>query len=402
MPVRRNARKKWIYRTIIKMRDGSKVRIFGTPEVNTKEAALEAERDHIDRIKNPPPLPVEKEEVPTFAQWFWGDDPSSVEPNGRFWDEWVIGRKNKHGEAQEKKAIYRLRLKSEFGNKRLDEIGIAEIARFRAKLVKSGLHDKTINNTLAVLSKPLHYAADVGLIKAAPKVGLIKIERPEFVCWEIDEYARILEAAKLEPEWYAGVCLAGEAGLRVGEIRALRWKPDVDLVARTITVNQQIRLGVVGTPKGRTRRTIPMTERLRKALLGLETIGSGYVFNNADGTPKRDGQSKSAIYRVYARAGFGEHDGGWHVLRHSFGTHAALFGVNPWTLMRWMGHKRIDETMLYVNLADNHRRELDQRLLEAGAKEQDPDRRIVAMLGCRGTHVAPEVGSKTQVLDITA
>jgi integrase len=242
MPVRRNARKKWIYRTIIKMRDGSKVRIFGTPEVNTKEAALEAERDHIDRVKNPPPLPVEKEEVPTFAEWFWGDDPSAEEPTGRFWDEWVIGRKNKPGEAHEKKSIYRLRLKSEFGNKRLDEIGIAEIARFRAKLVKSGLHDKTINNTLAVLSKPLHYAADVGLIKAAPKVGLIKIERPEFVCWEIDEYARILEAAKLEPEWYAGVCLAGEAGLRVGEIRALRWKPDVDLVARTITVNQQIRL----------------------------------------------------------------------------------------------------------------------------------------------------------------
>ena len=42
---------------------------------------------------------------------------------------------------------------------------------------------------------------------------------------------------------------------------------------------------------------------------------------------------------------------GWHVLRHAFGTHAARLGVNPWTLMMWMGHKRIDETMLYVNLA---------------------------------------------------
>jgi hypothetical protein len=37
--------------------------------------------------------------------------------------------------------------------------------------------------------------------------------------------------------------------------------------------------------------------------------------------------------------------------RHSFGTHAAAFGVNPWRLMTWMGHKRIDETMLYVHLA---------------------------------------------------
>src|SRR4029453_13663466 len=50
---------------------------------------------------------------------------------------------------------------------------------------------------------------------------------------------------------YAAVVLAGEAGLRVGEVKGLRWREDVDLVARTITVNQQIRRGVAGTPKGR-------------------------------------------------------------------------------------------------------------------------------------------------------
>jgi integrase len=337
MPVRRNARGVWIYRKVVKLRDGSKVRIFGTPDRNTREAAEEAEREHIERVKNPAALPVGKAEVPTFAEWFWGADAESEEPNGRFWNEWVIGRKNKPGEAKEKKAMYRLRLQSEFGDKRLDEIGISEIAQFRAKLVLAELSDKTINNTLAVLSKPLKYAADIGLIKSAPKVGLIKVERPEFVCWEVDEYARILDAAKVEePEWYAGICLAGEAGLRAGEIRGLRWNDDVDMTARTITVNQQIRQGMLGTPKGRTRRTIQMTETLRQALRKLAAIGGGYVLRNADGSPKTDGQTKNAIYRVYKRAGLEERDGGWHVLRHSFGTHAALLGVNPWTLMRWM------------------------------------------------------------------
>src|SRR6266542_6717141 len=185
MPVRQNSRKKWIYRTVVKLRDGSKVRIFGTPEINTKEEAQEAEREHILRVKNPPVLPVGKQEVPTFAQWFWGTDATSEEPDGRFWNEWVIGRKNKPGEAKEKRAIYRLRLKSEFGDKRLDDIGVAEIAQFRAKLVKAELSEKTINNTLAVLSKPLHYAAEIKLIPSAPKIGLIKVERPEFFCWEI-------------------------------------------------------------------------------------------------------------------------------------------------------------------------------------------------------------------------
>ncbi len=69
--------------------------------------------------------------------------------------------------------------------------------------------------------------------------------------------------------------------------------------------------------------------------------------------------------------------------RHSFGTHAAMFGVNPWRLMTWMGHKRIDETMLYVHVAEQHHREIPSALLGAGSREHDPDRRILAMLSER-------------------
>jgi integrase len=52
---------------------------------------------------------------------------------------------------------------------------------------------------------------------------------------------KTVETAKVEPAWYAAICLAGEAGLRAGEVRALRWGDDVDMTARTLTVNQQIR-----------------------------------------------------------------------------------------------------------------------------------------------------------------
>jgi hypothetical protein len=90
---------------------------------------------------------------------------------------------------------------------------------------------------------------------------------------------------------------------------------------------------------------------------------------------------KRLMERVCRKAGLPE--AGWHRLRHSFGTHAAAFGVNPWRLMTWMGHKRIDETMLYVQLAEQHRREIPGGILEAGGREMDPDRRILAMLGAR-------------------
>ena len=105
---------------------------------------------------------------------------------------------------------------------------------------RQGLGEKRINNILAVLSKPLKYAVDCELIAKAPKIGMFKVERPEIVAWDFEQYARLLAAAKAEgEEWYAAVCLAGEAGLRVGEVKALRWREDVDMIARTITVNQQ-------------------------------------------------------------------------------------------------------------------------------------------------------------------
>src|SRR5262249_11715998 len=131
-----------------------------------------------------------------------------------------------------------------------------------------------------------------------------------------------------------------------------------------------------------------MTERLRHALESLDAIRRGYVVPNKDGTPLRDAQTSHATYRICRRAKLEER--GWHVLRHAFGTHAALFGVNPWVLMGWMGHKRIDETMLYVNVANAHMRPTPPEILAATAHLTDPNARVLAMLGLRGKSVARE------------
>jgi hypothetical protein len=88
--------------------------------------------------------------------------------------------------------------------------------------------------------------------------------------------------------------------------------------------------------------------------------------------------------------------------RHSFGTHAALFGMNPWRLQGWMGHKRIEETMLYVHVADNHRREIPEGILAAGAGQSDPDIRIVQMLRARGSHVAAAPGTSQETSVVLA
>ena len=410
MPVRRDPRTGgWFFRTTVKTPDGPK-RLYGTPGVPgpyhdlaaTKIGAQEAEQRAIrsafaaaTAAVAPPPAP-EKEEVPTFDEWF----------NGRFWTEWVVGRKNKPSEVEAKKSIYKVHLGPAFGDVPLDQIDVPAIARFRAKLIEAKKSDKRINNVLAVLSKALNYAEQAKVISSAPSVGMLKVEHPEIVAWSLEEYARLLDAAKaLDPTWYAACCLAGEAGLRVGEIRALDWRRDVDLVAGTITINHQTRRGQMTTPKGRTRRTVPMTDTLIAALKALDVVRTGFVVRSLDGASMTDNETKYHCYRICRAAGLLER--GWHNLRHAFGTHAAMLGVNPWKLMLWMGHKRIDETMLYVNFAQAHLRPLPEVIVQASRGHDDPDRRVIAMLGARrlvprGSQAAATEGLVTRTSSISA
>jgi integrase len=396
MAVRRDTRTgRWFFRATVTHADGTSERLSGTPGAlgpyhdlaNSKIGAQEAEGRAIAAARKGKAMagPSEqkaegekKQELPTFSEWF----------HGRFWTEHVIAQDNKPSEVESKQSIMKIHLEPMFGSKRLDEIDIGAINRFRASLLQKKLSKKRINNILAVLSKALRYADDVELIKAPRKIGLFKVERPEIEAWDLEQYARILVAAKKEgPAVYAAACLAGEAGLRVGEVKGLRWREDVDMVAKTITVNQQVRRGIAGTPKGRTRRSIPMTPTLYEALRSLEVVREGYVVLDHIGRGEtgrakcEENVVKRLMERLCRKAGLPE--SGWHRLRHSFGTHAAMFGVNPWRLMTWMGHKRVDETMLYVHVAEQHHREIPSALVTAGAREIDPDRRVLVMLSER-------------------
>ncbi|MGE0403620.1 MAG: tyrosine-type recombinase/integrase [Kofleriaceae bacterium] len=155
--------------------------------------------------------------------------------------------------------------------------------------------------------------------------------------------------------------------------KPLKYAVDCELIAKATT-----------TPKGRTRRTIPMTSTLYAALKRMSVVPEGLVVRNFDGSAKTDDQVDKAMGRICRRA-------------HSFGTHAALFGVNPWTLQTWFGHKRIDETMWYVHVASAHHRELPECVQPAAQGIGDPDRRVLAMLGARGSYVAAAASEEKEV-----
>ena len=388
------AHKAWMIDIQYTAPDGKTTRIRKVAARQSKRGAESEEREIRDALVTG--TYGKRKEVMTYDEWF----------RGRFWREWVIGRQNKPSERENKECIYRCYLNERFGHMRLDDMAEGpHIAEFRAALVEQEeagrISLKRINNILAVLSKSLRYAEEQRLIDQAPRVGTFKLERPEVVWWEYEEYARILAAAQNEgPSWHLAVCLAGEAGLRMGETRALIWERDIDLVSGTVTVNEQTRTGrdvrsvsgtadaikqprvsVTGTPKGKTRRKIPMTSTLLSALRSVPVVRRGHVLRTEEGMKFSDGQMRYKIHRICRQAGLPEK--GWHILRHSFGTHAALFGINPWRLMTWMGHKRIDETMKYVHIAENHMRKLPEPIIDAARGEPDPDHRVLKMLSAR-------------------
>jgi integrase len=142
-----------------------------------------------------------------------------------------------------------------------------------------------------------------------------------------------------------------------------------------------------------------MTNRLYEALKRLSVVREGLVVRSFGGEGYTDSQRDKQLRRICRRAGLPVRS--WHILRHTFGTHAAMFGVNPWRLQAWMGHKRIDETMLYVHVAEAHARELPEVVRAAGAAESDPDRRVIGMLGARG-NVLPWLESVTDEAAVTA
>ena len=130
MPIRRSPDGRWRFRHVVHYPDGTRERIRGSApnHINTKAAAQQAMLDQIERCLYPERVPTRKE-APTFDEWF----------NGRFWSEWVVGRKNKPSEQREKKTIYRCHLGPRFGAMGLDEIDVSEVARFRADLVAEKL-----------------------------------------------------------------------------------------------------------------------------------------------------------------------------------------------------------------------------------------------------------------------
>lgn len=352
MPAYRDLRRGgvWRYRKLITLPNGSRLRIEGSPNVDTKAAAEQAELDRIkfeeDAIRNPP-----REEVPTFAKFAETFMATYAKTN------------NKISEQTAKRSILDHHLLPALGSKRLDRITVQDVEELKAKLLDERKSAKRVNNILIVLSKILRYADEIDLIERAPKIKTLKVQRQKFDFFTEPDFEKLVVASAQEPMWHAAVLGAGEAGLRMGEILALEFG-DIDFKAGMLTVARNDWRGQIGSPKSGQDRRIPLTARLASALRAIRHLKSRLVFCHGDGARWTLTTMRTGLARQQKRAGLRRT--GWHALRHSFCSHLAARGVPAIAIKELAGHSSIHVTNRYMHGQDETLRAAIGRLERTG------------------------------------
>jgi integrase len=335
MPAYRDLRSGvWRYRKQIRLPDGSRVRIEGTPNLKTKEAAEKAEREHIIRLEESirnPQAPAK--EVPTFE---------------KFAPEFLTlcATQNKPSALEAKESILRVHLTPAFGPKPLDRIGFAEIQDYVAIKIKKGLSKKTVNNHLTVLRRLLVVAKKRGELKAVPEIEWLKAPKPDFDFLSFDEAERLVTAT--DPGWRCMVKVAVKTGLRQGELIALRWE-DIDLVKGLLRVRRSATRGVVTVPKSGKGRDVALGDEAIAVLKAERHLRGPLVFCNQDGRMWKKNECKHPIWRACKKAGLRQVS--WHVLRHTFASHLVMRGAAMKVVQELLGHATMEMTMRYAHLS---------------------------------------------------
>ena len=261
-----------------------------------------------------------------------------------------------------------------FGSVQLTAIARDEIKVFIADLCARGLSKNTIRLAVASLRVVLSSAVEDGTIQSNPAFRLgrmVASGRPEqkAQAMEPEEVERLLKAAREYcHEIYPAFVIAVRAGLRQGELLALKWGDlqfgeNEDDPDRYILVERRWYRGQFSTTKGGKARRVDMSKELRRTLLelrdqrllaafgqGRTAISDDLIFAGEDGKPLRARKLvESYFLPTLERAGLRRFR--FHDLRHTFGSLLIEAGAPLPYVRDQMGHSSIQITAdKYVHL----------------------------------------------------
>lgn len=282
----------------------------------------------------------------------------------------------------------RVHLAPFFGDRAMGSITPEQVENLMSKMEADGLAPKTIRNYIGTLSALFNYARGPRRrwANSNPCEGLelpSRDQSDEIRFLDLDEVDALIDAVPDGPWQQSDRALfltAAMAGLRQGELLALRWR-DVDWRAGRIRVRQNYVRGEFGTPKSRrSTRSVPLADRVAGQLDRLYKARYGdqeawdhddeLVFPSVeDGGPQQRSNVLDRL-RVVLKAANLPQERTFHDLRHTFGTRMASAGVPMRTLQEWMGHRDISTTQIYADYAPNP---AEAELVEAAFARQGAD-----------------------------
>jgi len=227
-----------------------------------------------------------------------------------------------------------------FDDMYIHKLTIDDVEEFIDHKRQLGLAPATINILLTAITAFLNRAA-----YQKYQVPDLKIEK---VPDQSDKPPKYHSAKDLQAlyehspnHWHWWMFLAN-TGLRIGELQKLR----VDNIKADS-------IYIVSTNKARTKsgkfRVVGLNENAKKALAHFD-LTNDLVFP----VVQHRSSIGTALTRCCKRAGIKQGQWGTHVLRHTFGSHLAMAGVDMASIQSLMGHANIKTTMRYIHLSPDH------------------------------------------------
>lgn len=273
-------------------------------------------------------------------------------------DDFIAGARsgavlNRSGEPYKPRVVaayeeaLRLRVLPDIGPTNLSKVRRVDLQALVDRLRAEGLSPSTIRNTINPVRVVFKRAANRGEVATNPTVGL-ELPAVRSQRMRVASPAQVAQLLAAVPEGDRAIwATAAYAGLRRGELLALRWE-DVDLKAGVMHVHRAYDLSgsAVTAPKSKAGvRTVPIV-----GLLGAELAAHRLRTSRATGlvfgrTPERPFNPKSTANRAGKAWTTAKLEPfGLHELRHVCASFLIAAGANAKALSVIIGHTSIATT----------------------------------------------------------
>lgn len=272
-----------------------------------------------------------KKAVLTYAAFFEGHYLPFKKPRKRSWDR--------------DEELYRLRIKSAFGDKRLDQITRQQIQSFHTALAGEGLAAATANHHIKLLKHSLNLAVDWGMLESNPAKRISMLHEDNQIENYMDDVQLDRLLTVLRTDENVTVChivlFLLSTGCRLNEALSAKWA-DVDVENRILVIRAAV-------SKSKRVRSIPLNDSALDVLASLHTESEfEHLFVN-----RKTGKPYVAIAKVWHRlrrkAGLPHLR--LHDMRHQFASFLVNNGRTLLEVQQVLGHADPRVTLRYSHLS---------------------------------------------------